>query len=92
MINEKAADVINIIRERIDGELIHIEDYDFYIWYISGEKVPKKVLTLCFHTCLDHSYWSVTADGSEHDYVRMHVPHNDGTAKDIAEQILSAWW
>lgn len=92
MMDIKAADVIDIIRDRINGKLLYEDDKrGSYIWYVSGEKEPEKILTVFFHSGSGYPYWSVTADGSKHDYVRMCVPHNNSTAKDIAEQILSAW-
>lgn len=94
MINEKAADVINIIRERIDGELLCVND-NFYVWYISGEKVPKKVLSLCFHSGSGCPYWTVMTDGSELNYVQKCVahpsPYSMRTVEDVVEEILAAW-
>lgn len=92
MMDIKAVGVIDIIRDRINGKLLYEDDKrGSYIWYVSGENGPKKILTVFFHSGLGYPYWSVTADGSEHDYVRMCVPHSRGTAEFVAEQILSAW-
>ena len=92
MMDTEAAGVIDIIRDKINGKLLYENDKrGFYIWYVGDEKEPEKILTVFFHSGSGYPYWSVTADGSEHDYVRMCVPHSRGTAEFVAEQILSAW-
>ncbi len=89
MVDEKAKRVFNILRGRIDGELLYGDDgRGMYIWYVSGNYSPKKVLIVEYHSATN--YWDITADGSKHDYVRMSFPHK-GTAENIASQILAVW-
>lgn len=90
MVDKKAVDVFNILRERIDGEFLYGNNSytPLYIWCVRGEKEPKKILIVEYHPATN--YWDIMVDGSESDYVRMSFPHK-GTAESIVSQILAVW-